>query len=420
MVVEDLGSKYGTRVVPGGSSLSSEMTGEDTHNTADEWRLAEGERRSLGTGDMIRMGNVLLRIEPEDVIPAAAPSRPSTLSVDPASRRIFELAERVAEGNISVLVLGETGVGKDVLASHIHEMSSRAGQPFVRIHCAALSENLLESELFGHNRGAFTGAAGAKEGLIESAHRGTVFLDEIGEMPLLTQVKLLNVLETSEVQRIGSTKPKKVDVRFIAATNRDLPTWVELGHFRRDLYFRINGITLQVPPLRDRPMDIEPLARHFFDAARRKNRQPLIGISDGALAFLRTFRWPGNLRELKNVMERSALLCNGSELTLDSIEVDEPHNHQLMESDFDENTRLSMPYSEGATLTGPLSRVAASALFSQAPGSNPPQKSRERVIQALRECSGNQTRAAAALGISRRTLINWLDEFQLPRPRKSS
>src|SRR6266700_3563136 len=235
---------------------------------------------------------------------------------DQNMRRVHALAARAAAGEISVVILGETGVGKEVLARAIHESSARSARALVSVNCAALSESLLESELFGHERGAFTGAAQAKPGLLETAPGGTVFLDELGELPLALQAKLLRVVETREIVRVGGVRARKIDVRFIAATNRDLEAAVRRGAFRADLYFRLNGMTLVIPPLRERPLDLPRLARQMvLDLARHANQRPPPALSDPALDVITRHDWPGNVRELRNVIERALLLCEGATIT---------------------------------------------------------------------------------------------------------
>ncbi|MCU1279864.1 MAG: uncharacterized protein JWM53_3410 [bacterium] len=313
---------------------------------------------------------------------SASASPPAVVPPSPSMARLEALVARVAPGNINVLLLGETGVGKEVMAERIHEQSPRAKSPLLRLHCAALSESLLESELFGHERGAFTGAVKTKRGLLETADGGTVFLDEIGELPLSIQVKLLRVLEDRKVQRVGGLTQQRIDVRFIAATNRNLESEVARGAFRQDLYYRLNGFSLVIPPLRERVGEIEPLARRFLGEACADSGRAMPVLSAQASGLLRSRQWPGNIRELRNICQRAMLLCTG--------DVIEPEHFSL-----------------SAVATEDVPPVA-------------PSNEREQVIQALAQCAGNQSRAAKLLGISRKTLVARLDAFGLPRPRKSS
>jgi DNA-binding NtrC family response regulator/pSer/pThr/pTyr-binding forkhead associated (FHA) protein len=236
---------------------------------------------------------------------------------DPAMVRIYDLIKRLARSTLPILVQGETGVGKELAAAAVHAFSSRASGPFVSINCAAIPEQLAESELFGHERGAFTGAVAAKQGQLEAASGGTVFLDELGELPLAVQAKLLRVLETGELQRVGDTKPREVDIRIVAATNRDLAAEVEAGRFRRDLFFRLGAAQVVVPPLRDRPRDLAILAKRLFNAAcARLGRRPL-EMTVAATQALFQHRWPGNVRELKNTMDYAAAAAPDTAVALD-------------------------------------------------------------------------------------------------------
>ena len=227
----------------------------------------------------------------------------------PQMKQIFRTIEKVARSNASVLVLGETGVGKELVAEALHLNSGRCEAPFVKMNCAALHENLLESELFGHERGAFTGADRRRIGRFELANGGTLFLDEIGNMSLQTQAKVLRVLQEREFERLGGAATIKVDVRLIAATNLDLEEAIRVGEFREDLYYRLNVVAIQVPPLRERPDDIIPLARHFIDQAAADLKKDVRGIDPGAVRALKRHPWPGNNRELKNSLERAVLMC---------------------------------------------------------------------------------------------------------------
>ncbi len=235
-------------------------------------------------------------------------------STSPSMQRFLRLARRVVKGESALLILGETGVGKERLARSIHSESARSGGPFVTVNCGALAESLLESELFGHEEGAFTGAIRARRGYFELAHRGTIFLDEIGEMPLHVQVKLLRVLEDKSIQRVGSEKPIAVDVRIMAATNRDLKKEMEAHRFRADLYYRLAVVTLTVPTLRERREDIPELARGFLDRIRRQLGRPVTRFHPDAMEALIRHEWPGNVRELINVIERAVLLAPENEI----------------------------------------------------------------------------------------------------------
>jgi two-component system, NtrC family, response regulator AtoC len=334
---------------------------------------------------------------------------------DPGMQKIQELLRRVAKGPISILLLGETGVGKEIYAEMIHRMSPRANKPFLRLNCAALSESLLESELFGHEKGAFTGAMKAKAGLLESAAGGTVLLDEVGELPAAIQVKLLRVLEQREVLRVGELKPRPIDVRFISATNRDLDAEVQRGNFRQDLFFRLNGFSLTIPPLRDRAAEIEPLAKAFITAAcRQLQRTPEPSLSPEALHLLRRYVWPGNIRELRNVMERAVLLCDQT-ILVEHLPVEKMKAAWLSEKKLDS-------LAAGFTGVNAPQPSASQLAESTAPGtvSSPLlEEDRKRILDALAQSGGNQTLTAKLLGISRGTLLSRLDLYAIPRPRKA-
>jgi two-component system, NtrC family, response regulator AtoC len=366
---------------------------------------------------------------------------PSVVVEDPAMQRLYRMAQRIADSSISVLLLGETGVGKEVLAEAIHNLSPRANKPFLRLNCAAFAEQLLESELFGFERGSFTGATQAKPGLFETADGGTVFLDEVGEIPLSTQAKLLRVLEERKVMRVGALRPRSIDVRFIAATNRDLEGEVERQTFREDLYFRLNGISLLIPPLRERPSEILPLARAFLaDFGRLRPRAVLPEISPEAVALLLRYSFPGNIRELRNVMERALLLSADGEIRPDHLPVEKMGATVSARS-------LRTPLPPPPSLPPrpkPAPHPAESWPTVVPPPPDPPETERlsrldldevldlstdelrqkiedvdrERVRAALAQCAGNQTQAAKLLGISRRTLVSRLEAYNLPRPRK--
>ena len=328
---------------------------------------------------------------PPTDLPRAGPTGEQAIATDDAT------VGRIAASAINVLILGETGVGKEVMARRLHERSPRADAPLLCLNCAALTESLLESELFGFEKGAFTGASQSKPGLLESAQGGTVFLDEIGEMPMTLQAKLLRVLEQREVLRVGALKPRAIDVRFLAATNRDLEAEIVAGRFRRDLYFRLDTISVTVPPLRERVHEIEPLARAFVAEACAQSRQVAVPeIAPAALALLTRYGWPGNIRELRNVMERAVVLCVGSVIEIEHLPADK-----------------MAPVVKLGQAPGGRAVEALAALYDP-----DPEQERARILEALTECRGNQTQAAARLGISRRTLVTKLGQHGLPRPRK--
>ena len=334
--------------------------------------------------------------------------------------------ELVARGSISVLLLGETGVGKEVAASAIHRNSPRAKQPLVSINCAAFSESLLESELFGHERGAFTGAHKTKVGLIESADGGTFFLDEVGEMPPSLQVKLLRVLEQKQVMKIGALRPRSIDVRFIAATNRDLEAEVSRGAFRRDLYYRLAAATVMIPPLRERQHEIVGLANRFIAQAHNAAEgREVPRLSAEAREVLETYAWPGNIRELRNVVERAVLLCRDGRIRPEHLPTEKMGRvlpTVLSKVVPSKHVDLRELAPELASTSSARERERAPITDASSLGYGPPESGRlgerDSVVSALAQCAGNQTQAARVLGVSRRTLVKRLEEFALPRPRK--
>lgn len=345
--------------------------------------------------------------------------------------RIRALAKRAAGHNINVLILGETGVGKDVLARTIHRISGRKGE-FVALNCAGLSATLIESELFGHEKGAFTGATGARIGLLEAAKGGTVFLDEIGEMPLGLQVRLLRTIETREVLPVGAVKPRIIDARFIAATNRDLENDVLRETFRRDLFFRLNGISLTIPPLRERTNEISTLVDTFIEeACRESGRGPLPTIAREAMGHLLAYPWPGNIRELKNVIERALVLCDGPEITSEHLPLDKmravatPPEHKVQQqgNPTPQSDHLSERTAQNAPRTEePPHRASGAAPdVDGLPYLDDPQKraERQRILDALKAHAWNQTRAALALDMPRRTFVTKLEYYGIPRPQKN-
>jgi two-component system response regulator AtoC len=406
--IEDLGSANGTLVRYGALS-------ERAVETLEMKRLESGETAEVRVGDCVTLGSKLLVVRttlvedpPPRVAGTTSLSTAGPVIDDPAMRALYATAQQIAASPISVLILGETGVGKELLAEAIHRASPRAHAPFLRLHCASLSESLLESELFGHEKGAFTGAVRAKPGLLETAHGGTVFLDEVGELPLSFQVKLLRVLEDRKVLRLGAITPKAIDVRLVAATNRDLEAGVRAGSFRADLYFRLNGMSLLIPPLRERPSEIAPLAERFAWLAGRQLGRPVAPqLSPAVLARLERYHFPGNIRELRNVIDRAVALCSKQT-------IGEEHLPAALR-DTPAPVRAA-PSSESAPATARTAEHESPEAASLRKAVEAAE--RQRIVDALDQCAGNQTHAARVLGISRRTLVNRLGEYGLPRPRQ--
>ena len=378
--LEDLGSSNGTFVALTGGQ------GAGARTDPVALKRISGKRVGLSAGDSINVGSasaiVRRRARPE--------ASPSTTDVMTA---LHDEARRAAGSDLPILILGETGAGKEVLARWIHAASPRASGRLLALNCAAFSESLLEGELFGYERGAFTGAQQTRPGLLESAEGGTVFLDEIGDLPLALQAKLLRVIEQREVMRIGARTTRAIDVRFLSATNRDLERATTAGAFRQDLLFRLNALTLTIPPLRERRAEIAPLARQFLSEAATKAGRAAPAVSPAALSALEGWDWPGNVRELRHVVERAAVLSSG---TIDLAHLP----RKLVEH---AATSPAPPADDLERLRGEV--VAAE---------------RRRIVEALARADGNQTRAAELLGISRRTLINRLEEHAIERPRKDA
>jgi transcriptional regulator with PAS, ATPase and Fis domain len=355
-------------------------------------RLGPDERVPLPPGELVEIGPVVA------VVQGAQADATTTINDAEsfAMERVRRLCDKIALGTLSVLILGETGAGKEVLAERLHEKSPRREKPFLRLNCAALSEALFESELFGHERGAFTGAVAAKQGLLETAHGGTVFLDEVGELTPTMQVKLLRVIERREVLRVGGLKPTAIDVRFVSATHRDLTDMVKAGRFRADLYFRLNGITLTVPPLRERRDEIAKLAREFAADACKAANLPQVELPRETITALERYDWPGNIRELRNVMERAVLLSvNGVVLA-----------QHLGLGDVDGGAEGPDADAFGGPISASVEHGEAAAL------------ERDRILSALWKNGGNQSVTAKQLGISRRTLLKKLDKYGIARPQK--
>ena len=314
-------------------------------------------------------------------------------------QEVLATVERVAPSNSTILLGGESGVGTDMIARALHQHSRRAAGPFIKINCTAIPENLLESELFGYEKGAFTGAVGSKPGKFELADKGTIFLDEIGDVPGTIQVKLLRVLQDRDFERLGGTKTLKVDVRVVAATNQDLRAALEEGTFRQDLYYRLNVVPINIPPLRERKEDIPYLADYFLERFARQAGKPLHGITPAAQKVLMDFHWPGNVRELENIIERAVALSAGDTLDVADIRLD-----------------LSPVPSAAA---GSTSAAESAAGAFPPPGTTLEQFEDGIIREALRRANGNKSQAARLLGISRNALRYRLAKLGVPDEENS-
>jgi len=314
----------------------------------------------------------------------------SIVGASPAMQQVYALMAKVARTDSTVLILGESGTGKELVARNIHEQSNRAAEAFIAVNCAALPENLVESELFGHEKGAFTGAANAKPGRFELACGGTLFLDEVGEIPPPIQAKLLRVLQERSYERVGGIKTMKADVRLVAATNRNLEQEVTAGRFREDLFYRLNVVPVQLPPLRRRAEDIELLANYFVEIFNRRMKRAVGRIDPSLLGILRAYSWPGNVRELENTIERMMVLSEGESLDCDSLP---------------ERVRNSKP---GDELPSQDKDALRNHLRLETD-----RVEKDLLEQTLRDCAGNRSLAAKCLGVSRKTVHNKIREYGL-------
>jgi two-component system, NtrC family, response regulator AtoC len=437
MAIEDLGSRNKTKV-----------TGRT---------LGRGESAPLPIGAVVEVGYATMFVQLGRPASPTSPILPPSAKVsnaivhDPTMQRLYALLDVIAPSPLNLVILGETGTGKEVFAEAIHKGSARLTAPFLKINCAALSGSLLESELFGHEKGSFTGALGAKPGLFEAADTGTVFLDEVGELPIETQAKLLRVVEYGEVIRLGSVQPRRVDVRYVAATNRDLSQAIAANRFRSDLFFRLNGFSVTLPPLRKRTKDIVPLAHHFLERAARG--RPFM-LSAEASSVLEHYSWPGNVRELKNVVERAIVLAGATgriepvhlQLSPAAPPMDEVAGPAdtfppmafanlpgAMPGTWPPQGPQGMP-PQAAHSSGSVAHAMTPSMGSPHAGVVPPAPGsgagandlkaqretweKQQILQALERTSGNQKEAAKLLGVSRRTLINKIEAYSIARPRK--
>ena len=390
MIAEDAGDDY-LLILPelgrAEGHAAVERALELARTAGAEARVSSALCPDDGTSVEMLIGHLRASLRtPKPRAPDVAPSTDPVV-IDTAMRRVYSLVERIADTPMTVLILGETGAGKEGVAEAIHKKSSRSAKPLIKLNCAALPETLLESELFGYERGAFTGAERRKVGFFEAADGGTLFLDEIGEMPLSLQAKLLRVLERKVITRVGGTTEIATDARLVAATHRDLEAEVRAGRFRQDLLFRIGGFTLVVPPLRDRTAEIIPLAEHFARLTASDQGRPAPTLTDDARDALLGYAWPGNVRELKNAVERALILC-GDRITA----------ADLPEKLRDAGQRVR-PVAPAADMRGHLAEVERAA-----------------IVAALDAEDQNQTRAARRLGVSRRALIYKMEKYGLKPP----
>ena len=336
------------------------------------------------------------------------PPIPDIIGTSPAMQEVYRITRRVAGSNASVLILGETGVGKELIADAIHKLSHRSGGPFVRVNCGALSESLLESELFGHVRGAFTGAVANRTGRFEAAHGGTVFLDEINSTSLTLQVKLLRVLQEKEFERVGDTNTLSTDARVVAASNRDLMNEVREERFREDLYWRLNVVPIEIPPLRHRREDIPALVSHFLEYYNEVNDRYVVHMGKGVIEAMQSYHWPGNVRELQNYIERAVVMSETDELSLSNLPrcmVDSSHQPDLPQhgspNDFGTMARQVVQLGLGQTAGDEVHSSIVDRI------------EKEVIRQVLQECNGVQTKAATRLGINRNTLHKKIKDYGL-------
>jgi DNA-binding NtrC family response regulator len=328
------------------------------------------------------------------VLAAVADDSREMIYRDDAMAQVVKLATQIAASDASVLITGESGTGKEVLARYVHSRSPRAKKPFISVNCAAIPESLLESELFGHEKGAFTGAAARRIGKFEEANGGTLLLDEISEMDVRLQAKLLRAIQERIIDRVGGSRPVPVDIRIVATSNRNLTEAVRDGKFREDLLFRLNVVNLKIPPLRQRPSDITELAQYFVKKYSEVNSLPVRPLSSEARRALSTHRWPGNVRELENTLHRAVLLSTGAEIGIDGILT--PDGARLDQSRPDVAAHAAM---------------AAEQVTRNLVGRTVAEVERDLILETLKHCFGNRTHAANILGISIRTLRNKLNEY---------
>jgi DNA-binding NtrC family response regulator len=392
------------------------LQGGGTRLVGDPRTLVPAAKRFLYFSLIVIFRNRLPGMGLARVFSATEPSAgaveplPGLIGSSRKMQEVYRLTRQVAGSNASVLLLGETGTGKELVARAIHRLSPRAGGPFIRVNCGALAETLLESELFGHVRGAFTGAMENRTGRFEAAHTGTIFLDEINSTSLHLQVKLLRVLQEQEFERVGDTHTIRVDVRVIAASNRDLLEEVHSGRFREDLYYRLNVITITLPPLRERREDIPELVSHFLRVYAERNGRRIRHVEPAAMEALQDYDWPGNVRELQNYIERAVLLAPGDVLTVDLLadpvlgrgpQRRRPTDQMDLESLLEEFIRRLLAEAQRSFSSEPLYEQVLHRV------------ERELIRQVLADCGGIQVKAAGRLGLNRNTLYKKIKQYGL-------
>jgi DNA-binding NtrC family response regulator len=347
--------------------------------------------------------------------PSGRPGRFRLVGQSPAIKQIFAVVEKVANTPSTVLITGESGTGKELIARALHENSTRHAGPFIKINCAAIPKTLMESELFGYDKGAFTGAVGAKPGRFELAHGGTLFLDEIGEIPVEMQVKLLRVLQESEFERVGGIKTIKVDVRLVTATNRDLLQEIAAGAFREDLFYRLNVVPIHIPPLRERREDIPLLADHFIAKFNDRLKKQITSIASDAVARLVAYNWPGNIRELENLMERTMLFCEAPAIRLSDLppEISNVPLMAAVPAAAAPPAEEAVPAARPSAPSMPAAAAPPASSLKEAVRVETERVERELIQRALDETGGNVTQAARKLKISRKSLQTKMKEFGL-------
>ncbi|MFT7580782.1 MAG: two-component system response regulator AtoC [Myxococcota bacterium] len=362
---------------------------------ADELRAVIAKAVNTAIGELDAVEAVVL---PETTQPGGI-GRYGMIGMSPAMQEVYQVLDKVTDTPTTVLITGESGTGKELVAHALHNGSSRRNRAFIKVNCAAIPQTLIESELFGHEKGAFTGAIASKPGRFELADKGTLFLDEIAEIPTEMQVKLLRAIQESSFERVGGLKTLNVDVRLIAATNRNLSVEVEEGRFREDLFYRLNVVPIRLPPLRERPSDIPLLVEHMLTRFNDRLGKKVEGLTPGAIAAFQGYTWPGNVREMENVLERLVLFCEEARIGVDLLP---------------EELKSGGPLAGGVTATPRLDRdLTGRVSMKELVRETTAQLEKELIVQALEQTGGNVTRAAQLLMISRKSLQNKMKEFNL-------